>query len=98
LLPGQDKDPLWREKTEVIHRALEETDTMHRYFNDPALVMACPTTYSGWIAVGSTKRSYAKFWAAVGVLEKNGDKFNELVLTPKQLENSTYGWENIDLP
>jgi hypothetical protein len=96
-LPGQTDDPLWREKTELIHRALEETDTMHGYFNDPALVMACPTVYSGWVAVGSTKRSYAKFWAAVGVLEKSGDSFNELVLTPKQLKAAKFEWESIEL-
>jgi hypothetical protein len=97
LLPGQADDPLWREKTEVIHRALEETDTMRRYFNDPSIVMACPTSYSGWVAVGSTKRSYAKFWAAVGALEKSGDGFNELVLTPKQIEAATFNWEPVKL-
>jgi hypothetical protein len=96
-LPGQTDDPLWREKTELIHKALEETDTMHRYFNDSTLIMACPTTYSGWVAVGSTKRSYAKFWAAVGVLKKSGDSFSELVLTPKQLEAATFEWETVKL-
>jgi hypothetical protein len=97
LLPGQADDPLWREKTELIHKALEETDTMKRYFNDPTLVMACPTVYSGWIAVGSTKRSYAKFWAAVGALEKSGEGFNELVLTPQQLEAARFEWEPVVL-
>ncbi len=96
-LPGQTDDPLWREKTELIHKALEETDTMHRYLNDSALIMACPTTYSGWVAVGSTKRSYAKFWAAVGVLEKSDDGFNELVITPKQLEAAKFDWEPVRL-
>lgn len=70
---------------------------MHRYFNDSTLVMACPTVYSGWVAVGSTKRSYAKFWAAVGVLEKAGDSFNELVLTPRQLEAAKFGWEDVQI-
>lgn len=94
---GQTNDPLWREKTELIHRALEATPTMDRYFSDPSLVMACPTTYSGWIAVGSTKRSYAKFWTAVGVLQKDGPSFNELVLTPTQLEAAKFTWENMRL-
>lgn len=98
LLPGQDEDPLWREKTELVHKALERTTTIERqYFNDPSLVMACPTTYSGWIAVGSTKRSYAKFWAGVGALERSGDSFNELVLTPQQLEATKFVWETVSL-
>ena len=96
-LPGQTNDPEWREKTELIHRALEETPTLHRYLNDPLLVMACPTDYSGWIAVGSTKRSYAKFWAAVGALEKAADGYHELVLTPAQLEKAQFDWEDIRL-
>lgn len=95
--PGQTDDPQWREKVEVIHRALEATPTLERYLNDESLVMACPTVYSGWVAVGSTKRSYAKFWAAVGVLEKSGDSFNALVLTPKQLESAKFEWQDIKL-
>lgn len=98
LVPGQNKDPNWREKTELVHQALERTATIERqYFNDPSLVMACPTTYSGWIAVGSTKRSYAKFWAGVGALEKSGDSYNELVLTPQQLESAKFVWESVSL-
>ncbi len=97
-LPGQTDDPQWREKTELIHRALEETDTLRRYLNDPALVMACPTSYSGWIAVGSTKRSYAKFWAAAGALLRDGDRYHELVLTPKQLEAGNFTWEQVAIP
>jgi len=98
LLPGQTDDPLWREKVELTHRSLEETDTITKvYFDDLSLVMACPTSYSGWIAVGSTKRSYAKFWAGVGVLERSVDGFNELVLTPKQLELSQYRWQDVHI-
>jgi hypothetical protein len=47
--------------------------------------------------VGSTKRSYAKFWAAVGALEKSGEGFNELVLTPQQLEAARFEWEPVVL-
>lgn len=97
LLPDQDKDPLWREKTEVIHRGLEETDTLLRYLNDPSLIMACPTSYSGWVATGSTKKSLAKFWAGVGVLERDSNDFNELVLTPKQLEAAQFDWQTVHL-
>jgi hypothetical protein len=99
LFPGQDDDPDWREKVELNHKALEATETIeHQYFKDESLVMACPTWYSGWIATGSTKRSYAKFWAGVGVLEQSAKGYSELVLTPKQLQAATNEWESVDLP
>lgn len=98
LLPGQDKDPQWRDKIELIHRSIEATETFQReYFDDEGLILACPTIYDGWIAVGSTKRSYAKFWVGVGVLQKAGDGFNELVLTPQQLENNNFDWEKVNI-
>jgi hypothetical protein len=98
LLPGQDQDPLWREKVELIHQSIEATATFQRrYFDDVGLILACPTIYRGWIAVGSTKRSYAKFWAGLGALEKSGDSFSELVLTPKQLETADFRWEAMNI-
>lgn len=98
LLPGQDQDPQWREKIELIHQSIENTETFKRvYFADESLILACPTIYNGWIAVGSTKRSYAKFWVGAGVLQKSGDTYNELVLTPKQLETAKFEWEEINL-
>jgi hypothetical protein len=98
LSPGQDQDPLWREKVELIHQSIEATKTFKRcYFDDPGLILACPTIYKGWIAVGSTKKSYAKFWAGLGALEKSGDSFNQIVLTPKQLETAKFDWEPVSI-
>lgn len=97
LLPGQADDPLWREKVELIHKALERTKTIARYFEDPTLIPACPGWYPGLVVTGSTKKSLAKFWAAVGVLEKDGNDYNELVLTPKQLESATFDWEPVNI-
>jgi hypothetical protein len=98
LLPGQVEDPQWREKVELTHKALEKTDTIENsYFSDVSLILACPTIYEGWIATGSTKKSYAKFWAGVGALEASGNDFNEVVLTPKQLENAKFEWQTIKL-
>lgn len=97
LKPGQDKDPQWREKVEWIHQSIEETETFKRvYFADESLILACPTIYNGWIAVGSTKRSYAKFWVGAGVLQKDGESFHELVLTPNQLKNGEFEWEEVN--
>jgi hypothetical protein len=51
----------------------------------------------GCITVGSTKKSYAKFWVGVGALEKSGDSFNEIVLTPSQLRSAKFEWETMNL-
>ncbi len=97
LKPGQDKDPLWREKVELQHQAIFLTKTLRKISDDPEKIWTCPTYYSDSVVTGSTKRSYAKFWASVGVLKPEGDSYAELVLTPKQLEVSSFTWENIDI-
>ena len=97
----QLKDPLWKEKVELMHLSVEETEAMRSYINEKHLVPVCPTPWPGVIATGSTKRSFAKFWVAVGALEKTKESLNEIVLTPKQLESTTFAWEDVllkDLP
>lgn len=39
-----------------------------------------------FIGIGSTKTSTVKYWTGFGVLEKNGDTYQERVLSPKQYE------------
>lgn len=98
LLDGQDKDPLWREKTELQHQAIFMTPTLGTYLKFPDMVWTCPTWYDDSIVTGSTKKSMAKFWAGVGALEHNGESYNELVLTPKQLKAAKFDWESVELP
>lgn len=98
LKPGQDKDPEWREKVELEHRGIFGTKKGGAYMWNPTLIPNCPTWYSGFIATGSTKRSLAKFWVGVGALEHSGDEFNEIILSPKQLEVATFDWEDVELP
>ena len=97
LKPGLEKDPDWMGKVELVHKAMEMTPPIQRYVDNPSIIKACPTSYSGYIAVGSTKKSYAKFWAGVGALEKSQDGFTQLVLTPKQLANASFAWEKIHI-
>ncbi len=97
LRPDQVDDPLWREKAELIHKSIERTRTMERYINDPAWVPACPTYFPGCVTTGSTKRSLAKFWVAVGALERIDDSFANVVLTPKQLAAAQFEWEAVHL-
>jgi hypothetical protein len=99
LRPGQVKDPKWREKVELEHQAIFQTPTLGKYLNHPGAISLCPTDYqdSNSIITGSTKRSYAKFWAAIGALQKDGETYNELVLTPKQLATAHFVWETVDI-
>ena len=97
LKPGQDDDPLWREKVELEHRSLFETKAFNDFANDPTSILNCPTWYTGYIATGSTRRSLAKFWAGVGALEPAGEDYNEIILTPKQLAAATFDWEPVHI-
>ena len=97
LEPGQDSDPKWREKVELEHQAIFKTKTLQAPMNNPYKVWTCPTYYPDSVVTGSTKRSYAKFWAAVGALEKDGEDFHEIVLTPKQLAECKFDWEDISI-
>lgn len=98
LKPGQVDDPLWREKVEWTHLSIERTKTMEHYIYDPTMVPTSPSYYPGCITTGSTKRTSAKFWVAVGALERDGDTFHETVLTPKQLTDAHFQWEPVSLP
>ncbi len=98
LKPGQDSDPLWREKVEFEHQAIFETKTLKKICEDPYKIWTCPTYYEDCVVTGSTKRSFAKFWAGVGALVPDGEKYAELVITPKQLETMSFKWEDISIP
>lgn len=41
LKPGQDEDPLWREKVELEHQAIFITPTLHKVSADPAKILWC---------------------------------------------------------
>ncbi len=97
LRQGQDDDPLWREKVELEHQAIFKTKSLVPYLTDMTIIPSCPTPYPGLIATGSTKRSFAKFWAAVGALEKHDDSYSEIVLTPKQLAAADFEWEDVNI-
>jgi len=99
LKPGQDTDSQWREKVELEHQSIFQSKTLGKLFANPNRISLSPTDYedSNSIITGSTKRSYAKFWAGVGALQKGEAKYNELVLTPKQLETANFEWQDMDI-
>ncbi len=52
---------------------------------DTVLIFTKPT--EDFIGIGSTKTSMAKYWVGYGVLETDGQRFYERVLTPSQWEH-----------
>lgn len=100
LKPGQSDDPMWREKVELEHQAIFITKTLKPISDDPYKIWTCPTYYPDSVVTGSTKRSFAKFWAAVGALLPVNDTYAEIVLTPKQLSQvgAKFEWEQVKIP
>lgn len=96
LKPGQADDPLWREKVELEHKAIFRVKSLLPYLNDNSMIHLSAMPFSGYIAVGSTKHSVAKFWASVGVLQQQGNSYIERDITPKQLDVATYRWEEMN--
>jgi hypothetical protein len=97
LRPGQDQDPQWHEKVELQHRAIFVTKSLLPYLSDHTTIACTAMPYPGYLAIGSTKRSIAKFWASVGVLEKDNDSFHTTVLSPKQLAAAHFTWQDVSI-
>lgn len=86
LKDGQDSDPLWREKVELVHQAYYAVSKRRPYSRAKDKILTFCTKMPGCISVGTTKSSVAKFWVGVGALKKDKDEYLELVLSPSQLE------------
>ncbi len=97
LKPGQDKDPLWREKVELLHQAYYTLPKRRAYNNTKEKIKVFCIKMDNCIPVGTTKTSVAKFWPGVGVLKKKDDEFIEYVLSPSQLEKSEFIFEDISI-
>lgn len=99
LSPGQDADPLWREKIELLHQAYYTIDKRRPYNRAKDKILVFPYTLKDGrcIAVGTTKTSVAKFWVGVGVLKKIENSYIEYILSPSQLSKSKLEKENISI-
>lgn len=97
LKPDQDKDPLWREKTELLHQAYYNISRRRPYTRakDKIFVWCNRAKDGKAVSVGTTKTSVAKFWVGVGALKKTNDGFIEYILSPSQLEKTKFNWELI---
>lgn len=99
LKPEQENDPLWREKTELIHQAYYAVDKRRPYnkANDKIVVFPYTLKDGRCVAVGTTKTSVAKFWVGIGTLKKINDTYIEYILSPSQIEKSNLKKEDISI-
>lgn len=89
LKPGQDNDPQWREKIELVHQAYYNVSRRRSYTRGGKdKILTFCTQIGRCVAVGTTKTSIAKFWPGVGALKKTGDGYQEYVLSPSQIEKA----------
>ena len=96
----QLKDPKWREKVYHLHNAYLRTKGepgYHKDRPDKILAFTQPLPSGTTISVGSTKDSIMKFWVAVGVLKPRDDSFRQIILSPHQLENVKFRFEEVSI-
>ncbi len=93
----QKQDPQWREKVLLTHNAYMITKAEPGYHNQPAKikVFTQPLPTGMVIAVGSSKDSVAKFWVGIGALRPRNDSFRQIILSPNQLNEAKYAWEDV---
>ena len=102
LLPGQDKDPLWREKIKHLHGAAMTIKRNGKYAyneNDKILFFAKPIPVPPdlFLAVGTTKNSVVSFWIGVGVLRPKNYSYDMTILSPNQLAKTDFDFENVSI-
>ncbi len=99
LNPGQDKDPLWREKIELLHQSYYSVDKRRPYNRAKDKILVFPTSVKDGkvIAVGTTKTSVAKFWVGIGILKKDSDKYIEYILSPSQIQSNHFQKEKVSI-
>lgn len=96
----QLEDPQWQEKVFHLHNAYMSTKAEPGYHKGrPEKIMAFtqPLPSGATISVGTTKSSIMKFWVGVGVLEPKADSYKQVILSPNQLENLKYDWQDVDM-
>lgn len=99
LNKGQEEDPLWKEKIELLHQAYYTVDKRRPYNRAQDKILVFPTSVKDGkvIAVGTTKTSVAKFWVGIGVLKKIEGKYIEYILSPNQINKETIIKEPISI-
>lgn len=94
----QLKDPKWREKVYHLHNAYMATKAepgYHKGRPEKIMVFTQPLPSGTTISVGTTKSSIMKFWIGVGVLQPKVDSYSQIILSPSQLANIVFDFEEV---
>ncbi|OIP22391.1 hypothetical protein COX95_01865 [bacterium CG_4_10_14_0_2_um_filter_33_32] len=97
LKPGYDNDSEWREKVFLVHEGYSIVSKRRPYYRTPDKIFIITKPLPNSVAVGTTKRSIAKFWVGAGVLEKDNENYHMLVLSPNQLDQNKFQKESVDI-
>lgn len=97
LKPGQDSDPEWQEKVNLIHDGYSRVSKRRPYYRNPDKILIITRPVKDSLAVGTTKRSVVKFWIGAGVLGREGDGYVDYIFSPKQLGNGNLKKEAINI-
>lgn len=93
-------DPKWREKIYRKHNAymiIKGETGYHKDRSDKILTFSQPLPSGTTISLGTTKSSIVKFWVGVGALKVDKDSYKEIILSPKQLEDTDFDWRKIHI-
>jgi hypothetical protein len=97
LREDQNKDPLWKEKVQLIHDAYSLASKRRVYYRNESKILVNNISTKCAISVGTAKTSVVKFWVGAGLLKPRGDTYIEHILTPHQLELMNFDVEPIQL-
>lgn len=95
LTDEQKKDPMWQEKVQLLHDAYAQVKGRRPYYKKADKLNVMTTPLNGMLSVGTTKDSIMKFWIGTGVLRPKDGGFRQLVLSPNQLKNSDFDWQDL---
>lgn len=97
-IPEMEGNPGWKAENTLVHDAyIQLTKRGTGYHLQPGKILAFNQPLPVAMGVGTTRASIAKFWAGVGVLKPREGDFDQVILSPTQLQSAHYDWINIEI-
>lgn len=94
----QRANPNWQKEVQLMHDGFGAVTKRRPYYNTPDKIQVFSTPNSHKLAVGSTKDSVMKFWIGTGVLKTKDDSYRQIVMSPGQLKDTEYQWQDLNIP
>ena len=90
-------DPKWQERVQLIHDSYAQVKGRRPYYRKPDKLNIMTTPFNGMLSVGTTKDSIMKFWIGAGVLTPREDGFRQIVMSPNQIDKTSFFLQDVDL-